>query len=286
MSRTISIAAGVLVFGAALVYALWLIAGRRAVSPGEIAAAGRVRKIFLTTVVAILSMAGVSGCKNGDKDTGGDIPRTTAVRDGGAVAPASVKEKTAWIALGDKWEVLASLATADAWKDMDKSLADSQRQEAEQAALVDKLVAAGELDKQEGDGLKAVYSEIMSHLQRSYAGPTCYEMTVGGAFVQSVKGGTAMRLASLKKFIDDGTLKGGAADKIKASIARDLHFLEKLEAMDKEFSGGGKWEQWEKKMTELQKLYENTKHVIAGSDPSHELAGIIIKMMKLSAEND
>lgn len=504
MGKLTGIVLGIVLVGAAFFYTLWLIVGRKRVSPADIAAAGRYKKIFLTAVVAILSLAGVSGCKNGDKDTSGDIPRTAAVQDSGAAAasgtstgtkpstavtkdwkklsaiwqsvfidlegitkgdvdyskrsetagklvedhektaaklveagvihestadavkgiysdiiyhymrshsgktcykmtgagaaksslksslssrisklhelygqgvisdsaaekiktdiakdaallekvedimastsdypaqtqkindikklfsdnkhtfskndptlkaaevivrlltgkgpapagkPAaqpgaasgSMKEKTTWIALGDTWEVLASLASADAWKDMDKSLADSQKQEKKQAALVDKLVAAGGLDKKEGDGLKAVYNEIISHLQRSYAGPTCYEMTIGGAFVQNVKGGTAMRLASLKKFIDDGTLKGDAADKIKASIAKDLHFLEKLKTVDKEFSGSGKWEQWEKKMTELQKLYENTKHVIAKNDPSHELADIIINMMKLSAEND
>ena len=111
-------------------------------------------------------------------------------------------------------------------------------------------------------------------------------MTIGGAFVQSVKGGAAMRLASLKKFIDEGTLKGDAADKIRASIARDLHFLEQLESVDEKYSGSGSWDKWEKKMTELQKLYENTKHVIAKNDPSHELAGIIIKMMQLSALTD
>jgi len=292
-----------ILFIAAFFFALYLLLGRKSVSQARLADAKGSRKIFMLASLSILAfLTGCPGGKSGGngKDTS---PAAHEVQTAAAEAqvqppakgqepaveapPAPGEPAAAAPPLGKLkglWEEVVSYSVAETWIDREKETARVQNLMKDHEARVKELVAAKELDEGTGKNLVEAYNGMMTHLLQLYAGPTCYDMTMEGQFVYEVKDASVKRIAELEKFVENGTLTPAAAAKIEEAIARDLYFVRLIDGAD-EAADKGKWKEWNKKIKEIKAFYDDTKHVIAKTDPSFKLADVIASILLGGKEN-
>jgi hypothetical protein len=279
-------AAAVGIFVAAFFLALYFIFLRKPLTPERIAAASGGSKALLLACFSILAfLTGSPGCKPGARDaTPADVQTVSQDAATHAQPPQeavdSVAAEAASLAeLRPLWDKLVHYTVYDSWKDdRQAGIDDVEKSKKAHAALVKELVAAGSLDEAAGEKLSALYDDMMDHLVRNFAGPTCYDMTMTGQFVYEFKKSAVERLAALEDQVKKGTLTKAAADKVEEAIARDLYFYEKLLAADEEANKGA-WQAWNKKVDEIKAFYESQKHAIAKNDPSFKIADMIVNIL-------
>ena len=285
-----------ILFIAAFFFALCLLLGRKRVPQERVAGANGWRKIFLLASLSILAfLTGCPGGKSGGngKDTSpaAHEAQTAAAEaqvqppakgpEPAVAAPTAPEEPAASAPLGKLkglWAEVVSYSVAEAWVDRDKEAARVHNLMKDHEARVKELVAAKQLDEETGKNLVEAYDGMMTHMLQLYAGPSCYDMTMEGQFVYEVKDASVKRIAELEKFVENGTLKPAAAEKIEASIARDLYFIRLIDEAD-DAASKGKWKEWNKKIKEIKAFYDDTKHVIAKTDPSFKLADVIVSIL-------
>lgn len=284
MGKTIA----AILIAAAFFYAVYLLARKRRVSAAKLAGSGRYRKIFLTAAVSIMSvLAGASGCKNGEKDTGTDIPRT-APAEAGQEDPVITEKpakltpaEKAWSELSQVWRgIFAEFEIIEKSGDSyEKKTEAVEAMKKNHASAAQTLVDLDEIDKESSQILDNVYSDILAHRLRSSYGAKCYKMSALGGINVRLKSDVTERIEKLKGYYDAGVIKEEAAGKITAAIAKDIAFLNKIEEIF-ESEAGTKPKQVEK----LEELINDSKHIIEKNDPSFKAAEIIIRLFTKTGE--
>jgi len=142
-----------------------------------------------------------------------------------------------WERLRRHWLDLEGLAILD-WEE---GQAEVERRGAAHRAVLDELVAAGEIEPAVAEHMQMAFLEAAEHVRLSRSLMTCYDMSQLGSVQMDTREDLVRQQALLVELAQSGALDEAAVQRAWQAIERDVVFLEEVASLEA-LSGEARWE--------------------------------------------